>query len=476
MVKCVTRESLVFYLAAGLLLLGNLGSFDLWTQEWRWADIVWRMLYSKDYFHPNLAGQAYYDKPLLSYWLMLINSSLMGLNTWALRLPSALSGLLVLFCLRKIACFLADVSVAKLASWMLLSTYYFVFWSRIASADMLNLAGVMLSLLWYYSKRNSPSFLHYWIFFALLSFFCLMKGPVVAVISLIVVCMDVTFNRAWGEQKLGALLLAIGLALPLYFLPFYFAHQAAYSENSLYLVYKENVLRFFQPFDHQDPWYAYFYFLPLYGLPWSVLLFFFRRQIVLKPVTKSQWAFLASTLAIFCFFTLSGSRRSYYILPLLPFVILCLAWMLRTQAESLLRIAKGFYFAFLIWFVCLGPVYFHLKGVQAVAMSLKSLASELSPWPTWSLVMIEGDDRIGFYLQSKAPPVSYRFCSDIKAPEALWQQRPRMLVTRPACLAWLKQHGLPLAMAKVIEIDHQVGVLLLPFPADKGEGTRSLAH
>lgn len=476
MVKYVTRESLIFYVAAGLLLLGSLGSFDLWTQEWRWADIVWRMLYSNDYFHPSLAGQAYYDKPLLSYWLMLINSSWMGLNAWALRLPSALSGLLVLFCLRKIASVLADVSVAKLASWMLLSTYYFVFWSRIASADMLNLAGVMLSLLWYYSKRNSPSFWHYWVFFALLSFFCLMKGPVVAVLSLIVVCVDMTFNRAWAKQKFGALVIAIGLALPLYFLPFYFAHQGAYSENSLYLVYKENVLRFFQPFDHQDPWYAYFYFLPLYALPWSVVVLFFSRQAFLKPVTRSQWAFFISTLLLFCFFTLSGSRRSYYILPMLPFVMLCLAFMLKAQAETLLRISKGLYLGLFVWFVCLGPLYFQLKGVQAVAMSLKSLASELSPWPTWSLVMIEGDDRIGFYLQSKVPPVSYRFCSDIKAPAALWQQRPRMLVTRPACLAWLKQQGLPLATAKVIEIDHQVGVLLLPFPADKGEGARPLAH
>ena len=68
------QSARVFYLmlAAVILLLVNLGIPELWTQEHRWADIAFGMMYRHDYLHPFIMNSPYYDKPLLSYWLVVL--------------------------------------------------------------------------------------------------------------------------------------------------------------------------------------------------------------------------------------------------------------------------------------------------------------------------------------------------------------------------------------------------------------------
>src|SRR5262249_33773257 len=104
--------------AAAAILLVVLGGRELWTLEARWADICWRMMHSGDYVHPSLGGVTYYDKPLLSYWLIIVTARLIGhLSVWALRLPSVVAGLLALWCTFDIGRQLIDRRTAFLAGW-----------------------------------------------------------------------------------------------------------------------------------------------------------------------------------------------------------------------------------------------------------------------------------------------------------------------------------------------------------------------
>ena len=90
-------------LASILLLFVFLGARDLWTQEHRWAEIVAAMFARQDFLHPYLDGNRYYDKPLLSYWLISFFTWITGgLTTWTLRLPSALSGILAIWSIYRI--------------------------------------------------------------------------------------------------------------------------------------------------------------------------------------------------------------------------------------------------------------------------------------------------------------------------------------------------------------------------------------
>jgi 4-amino-4-deoxy-L-arabinose transferase-like glycosyltransferase len=107
----------------------------------------------------------------------------------------------------------------------------------------------------------------------------------------------------------GAAIFSVLLLLPVFMTGSWVSAQ---------LMWHENVIRFFHPFDHNEPAYAYVKHLLLYSAPWTFLiaasLWEMRRW---EAGRTTRWL---TTMAggIFLFFVLSGSRRSYYILPILP--------------------------------------------------------------------------------------------------------------------------------------------------------------
>jgi 4-amino-4-deoxy-L-arabinose transferase-like glycosyltransferase len=103
-----------------LILLLFPGSASLWTHEGRWAVICREMMRSGDYFHPYLFDEEYFDKPLLSYWLMIGCAKLFGrLNETTLRLPGILAGLLAIFCTVRIGTRRFGASAGLTAGWLL---------------------------------------------------------------------------------------------------------------------------------------------------------------------------------------------------------------------------------------------------------------------------------------------------------------------------------------------------------------------
>lgn len=83
------RALLLLLAVTALLLVLGLGSRELWGAETRWANISLQMLQSGDYFDPYLKGGPYYDKPLLSYWLITASAWLTGAVLPAIRQPWA---------------------------------------------------------------------------------------------------------------------------------------------------------------------------------------------------------------------------------------------------------------------------------------------------------------------------------------------------------------------------------------------------
>ncbi len=399
------------FIASIVLLFAFLGGREIWTQEHRWADIVSGMFYRHDFLHPYLGEARYYDKPLLSYWLIVFFADITGsLNMWALRLPSALAGLLAVWSIYRLGTKLKDKQLGLLSGWMLLTTFYFIFWARTSSADMLNVAGSLFAIAWYVDKRDQQSFFNYAFFFIILALTSLCKGLVGAIVPVIAVLIDIVIQQSWRRHLRWSLLWALFPALIIYLLPFlassYYGGEA-YGQSGLYLVYRENILRFFQPFDHKGPIYTYFIFLPLYLLPWT---FFFVPALY---ALKGRWKCLSkdekwlswTLLCLFLFFTLSGSRRSYYVLPLVPFAILFTAdWLLMAAPRftNTLRCAVWtILLSYILLFITLDLVpawYYSSCGVQRFASALKEEAGKEKPWDTWHVVMLDAESKLIFYL------------------------------------------------------------------------------
>ena len=122
---------MIYWATAFVLFFWALGERGLWGSEGRWAEIAREMFLTGDLFHPTINGELYFDKPLFSYWLIALISTVTGrLNEWTVRIPSAVSGLLGLWATVYIGKKLWSKQVGRTAGWVLLTTYSVLFWAR----------------------------------------------------------------------------------------------------------------------------------------------------------------------------------------------------------------------------------------------------------------------------------------------------------------------------------------------------------
>ena len=325
--SAIRTETVCFWIAALFLFFYALGYRSLWGSEGRWAEVAREMILSGEWFHPAINGVPYFDKPLFSYWVIAIPSVLTGiLNEFVARAPGAMAGLAALWATVSLGRLLFSERAAYVAGWLLLLSWGMLFWSRTACADIENVAFIMLAVLWYWNHRESPGFYSYLVFYIICFAGAHFKGLPAAVLPALICLPDLLRSRPWSRHITLAHLAALLIGVIFYLLPFLYAAITSdnYGQNGLYLVFRENILRFFNAFDHREPFYAYFYYVPMLFLPWIPLL----SGAILHAVRhygradyRFRWL-VEATLTVFLVYTLSDSRRSYYILPILPFCAL----------------------------------------------------------------------------------------------------------------------------------------------------------
>jgi 4-amino-4-deoxy-L-arabinose transferase-like glycosyltransferase len=408
-----TEKSVAGLMAGALVLIFfMLGAADLRSIEGRWAAICSEMIQRGDYLHPYLFGEAYYDKPLLSYWLVVGFARLIGdLDEWALRLPSALAALLAVFSTYRLGRRLFGPRAGVCAGWMLVTSFFFVDWSRSSSADMLNVGGSMLALAWYFDRRERPGFVTTAVFLLILALTSLTKGLIGAVLPMLLLLPDLVRAGRWRQHLRLSLLAAMVPALLVYVAPFLASGLSAeqYGESGLAMVWRENVVRYLAPFDHRDPIYIYAIYLPLYLIPWSAFLIPAIVDVVRRFRRASdgeQWLAMACGLAFF-FLTASGSRRSYYVLPLLPpFALLIANWFV--ERNERIRAAGrwlGFASAAVIfaWFGLAQPLLARQSELVEFGAAVRRVAGEHRPWSDWHVLLVDARPKSAFYLDADHP-------------------------------------------------------------------------
>jgi 4-amino-4-deoxy-L-arabinose transferase-like glycosyltransferase len=363
------RVAWIVIVLAALLFFVRLGARALWSSEFRWAEISREMVVTGNYFWPTINGRVYYDKPLGSYWLVLLATPLTGsVNETASRLPCAIAGLLAVGLLILLARRLYDLKTGVLAGFILATSFSFVFFSRHASADVETLTGELAALLLFDHHRERQDgwwVVWLWIIMAVTS---LTKGLLGFALPILVIGTFCTLSDGWAGFGAGLLtgsltarvrwivernrwlfnwksIVAIAIGGVIYYAPFEVSSHMTGSQKGLEMVFRENVVRFFHPFDHRGPIYLYVYVIFALMAPWSALLpgalveMHHQRNVEAEPARSDRFA-LVYFWATFIFYTLSGSRRSYYILPILPAAALIIARVLIDQREIMSRAAK----------------------------------------------------------------------------------------------------------------------------------------
>ena len=352
-----------------ILFFARLGAQALWSWEFRWAEIAREMLLTHNYFWQTINGHFYYYKPLGTYWLVLFSTPFTGgLNEAAARLPCAIAGLLAVAMLMLLGRRLYDAGTGLLAGVILATSFSFVFYSRHASADVETLTGELAALLLFNHNEECGGGLwvvSLWLIMAVTS---LTKGLLGFALPLLVIgvysCLrdgGGTFFEALSRgsfvDRIRWLIernrwffnwytvAGIALGALVFFLPFEISSRLMGSQKGLEMVYRENVVRFFHPFDHRGPIYLYVYVIFALMAPWSALLpaalveTHSLRHAGAEPARADRFA-LVYFWATFIFFTVSGSRRSYYILPILPAAAILVARTLAYPGELRSMIAR----------------------------------------------------------------------------------------------------------------------------------------
>ncbi|MCX8023267.1 MAG: glycosyltransferase family 39 protein [Syntrophorhabdaceae bacterium] len=329
----------VIFIATAILYFSGLSIRSLWGPEGRWAAIVREMILTGDYFLPTINGKVYFDKPLLSYWAIIPFAFIWDeVGEFSLRLPSALFGILSIFIIYLIGKYLFGKKASLISTVILATSFMFIFWSKTASAEMLNLFMVWFALFLYLHLDIPNKTTHAVLFYIILAISAFCKGPVAPSLVLFSLLFTNLFESFLSIRTKGislknfllsffkegqwlfspGALKGIAAGIAVFFMLLLMPVVFTGSWESVRLMWRENVLRFFSPFDHIEPFYIYFKYIPLYIVPWVFIFLASLFKVKSWIGTKQKRWILLIALSIFIFFTFSGSRRSYYILPIIP--------------------------------------------------------------------------------------------------------------------------------------------------------------
>jgi dolichol-phosphate mannosyltransferase len=343
---------LLLLLLAGLLLFPELNQPLSDPAEGRQAEIPREMLAHEDLILPRLLGLPYYEKPPLQYWLTAAVYLLFGLHAWVARLvPACAAWLSVLITYAWGRRFLGT-RTAFLGGLILCLSLGFVTLGRTVVLDSL-LAAWVLAAACAAQVAVSRARLHrgWWIASAVAcGLGILTKGPValalVAPPVFLYALLTASATRPgwrWWSVYVGV---AAAVAAPWYLAMA--VRDPAYLEHFLW---RDNVLRFVQPFDHQQPWWYYLPILFAATLPWSLLWpwlgYFLTRRSRRLALLRAPGLGFCALLAAWCllFFSLSGCKSPPYLAP----VFAPLALLLGACVEAILFRRAGSRDHYLEW-------------------------------------------------------------------------------------------------------------------------------
>lgn len=296
-----------------------------WGSETRWAFISQIMLDTGEWFDPQLGWRFYGDKPLLSYWTIVLAALPSGtVDEVASRLPSALAAVGTVWISAWMAARLHGRSAAFWTGALLATAYGFFSWARVASADMLNLFFTVAALAVYVESVVAWRRWQIPLFFVLLALGGHAKGTPAILVPLAVAAVDVLVARRTELLRHLGWIAVWALAFVLLYAAPFVASWLARGDWALFdLMWRENVTRATDAYDHVAPVWYYLAIVPLLFLPWSAFL---PAALVggargARVDRGVRFAFIAFVV-ILVLFSASESRRTYYILPILPFAAL----------------------------------------------------------------------------------------------------------------------------------------------------------
>ena len=303
---------IIFVILVSIILFFNsLGAIALWDpDEPRQAIMAREMIERNDYIHPYLNGRPYLEKPPLYPWLIIITSKITGkLDEFSSRLPAAISATLLVLITYLLGNMLVNPGAGILSALMLATNYQFLSNARESVMDM-----------------NFAFFIGLTIF---LNYLCMLKGRRWLFVLSFVPSVLAVLSKGPAGLVIPAIITFICLIirkdLKKFFIPFVAGCLVSLALSSIWFIlageeyikefiFRQNITRYTNAFDHIESLFYYFHKLFVNFLPWSLLLPF----AIYHAFKKRIWLPLIWFIFTFLFFELSKSKRAIYLLSCYP--------------------------------------------------------------------------------------------------------------------------------------------------------------
>ncbi|HZE45078.1 MAG TPA: glycosyltransferase family 39 protein [Steroidobacteraceae bacterium] len=345
-----TRRTLLG-LGCALLLAWCVGLFarGYWTpDEPREADIAWRMSWQADKAVPLLAGDAFCEKPPLTYWLAALPIKLLGTQAWVARLPNLLYALITalgvgLLGARSLGRFAGLAAAATISTFLL--AYQVAIW---LATDAPLLAAVSVALLGayigFYATTSPERLRGYLLMHTALAFGFLSKSAVAWMVPALAILTLSIWEKRWRELLRWELYAGLLIQAALILTWVWFVYRGNDGPEHLKVFFWNNLVGRFAAVDappdlqyaaaHRNSPGKYLIELPLYLFPWTLLVIaaarraWRQRRASLQENRAVRFA-LAASLPPLLVLSFAATARNIYLAPALPGLALLVGWWAR---------------------------------------------------------------------------------------------------------------------------------------------------
>lgn len=345
-------------LIAALLLIWCVGILGrgFWTpDEPREADIAWRMSWQTEKAVPVLAGEAFCEKPPLTYWLAAVPIKWFGAHGWSARLPNLLYAMITalsvgLLARRSAGALAGAVAAAAMGTFLL--SYQVAIWlasdAPLLAANCVALLGLHIG---FYASTRSERVRGYCLMHVALGLGFLSKNAAAVLVPALTLLTLIAWEKRWREFLRWELYVGLVIQALLILTWVWFVYIGEDGPNHLKIFFWNNLAGRFVKIDaptnlqyamaHRNSPGKYLIELPLYLAPWTLLVLAAIRRAwhqhsKLPADVRTLRFVVAITIPALVVLSLAATARNIYLAPALPGAALLLGWWTReiqTKAE-----------------------------------------------------------------------------------------------------------------------------------------------
>jgi 4-amino-4-deoxy-L-arabinose transferase-like glycosyltransferase len=318
-----SRLLLALLVVAAAPYFVGLGDSSIWdANEAFYVETPREMIEAGDYVNPTFNYEPRFNKPVLSYWVVIGFYKVFGISVASQRLPIALSALGLMAAAFGLGLALKSSQAGLWAAIVVATSPRVLMWARRIFIDMWVTMFMALTFMFFvlaerYPERRSRYML---LLYVCVGLGTLTKGPVAIVLPGLVFFLWLLWQRRLGDIRhmrpiAGAAIVFAIVA------PWYAALYAQHGwEHIVGFFWGENVARYA---DAVAPQRGIFFYPPVVLtdlFPWSLLLvpaavLTWRTRVpVIPPIRPLLWLWL---VVIVGFFTLSATKQDLYIFPVI---------------------------------------------------------------------------------------------------------------------------------------------------------------